>query len=518
MIKKRVCLLILDGFGEGEENISNPSRFAKLPNLNYFRKYYPFCLLSASGISVGLPYDQPGNCELGHLTMGTGVVYYQNYPRINLALERDELSRNEKLLKIFQHCRHFQSRLHLVGLLSESVSKTDINHLDALLDLANQQNLSRVYLHLFTDGLDSPPKSALNLIQKLQEKIREKKYSAKIASLCGRFYALDETQDYLFKTQKVFLLIVEGKGLKVTDPIAFLKEKYQQPNFNDSLLEPIFLEDDGFVKDNDALLFFHFENKSIFQLANAFLNPDFKEFKRPSRKNLLIASLTRYLNLDYPVIFEEQKILTNLTRVLAENKLKQLKLTDISKENILKYYFNGFITEEHPGEIYKIFPAFELPQEKLIQQTKEFFDALTLTLQEGDFDFILANLPTFDIVGHQGDFQLAIYFLEKVDEFLGQIYKILIKTNYVLLITSDHGNIEKMVNPQTGQKDTFHNLSPVPFYLIAEERKKEKTKEELAFYNKKILGSLVDVAPTILEIFNLPSVREFEGKSLLRYF
>lgn len=518
MIKKRVCLLILDGLGEGEENISNPLRFANLRNFNYFRKNYPFCLLAASGISVGLPYDKPGSCETGHLILGTGIIYYENWPKINLALERGEFYQNKELLKIFNHCRSYNSRLHLVGLLSESISKTDLAHLLALLNLAKKENFSNIYLHLFTDGLDSPPKSALNLIQKLKREIENQNLPGKIATLCGRFYALDETKNYLLRTQRVFLLLVEGKGVEAKEATQYLKEKYKEPNFNDSLLEPVIFEKDGILKDNDALLFFHFENKSIFQLANAFLNPDFQEFSRPPRKNLYIASLTRYLDLDYPVIFEEQKILTNLSRVLAENKLRQLKFVDASREHLFKYYFNGFITEEHPGEVYKILPPFELNREKMLQQTKNFFDALLLGVKEGNFDFILANLPIFDLIGHSGEFQLAIYFLERVDEFVEEFYNNLKETNYLLIITSDHGNLEKMINPQTGTKDTMHNLNPVPFYLLDEERKKERSKDELMFYSKKVLGSLIDVAPTILDIFGLPQVKEFEGRSLLRYF
>lgn len=518
MIKKRICLLILDGLGEGEENISNPLRFADLKNFNYFRKNYPFCLLAASGISVGLPYNNPGTCETGHLTIGTGIVYYDNWPKINLAIENGEFYKNKELLKIFNHCRNYNSRFHLVGLLSESISKTDLSHLLALLTLAKKENFSDIYLHLFTDGLDSSPKSALNLIQKLKKEIDSQNLPGKIASLCGRFYALDETKNYILRTQKVFLLLVEGKGVEAKDPIEYLKEKYKDPNFNDNLLEPVIFEKDGILKDNDSLLFFHFENKSIFQLANAFLNPNFQEFPRPTRKNLYLASLTKYLDLDYPVIFEEQKILTNLSRVLAENKLNQLKFIDASREYLFRYYFNGFITEEHPGEVYKIFPPFELNKEKMFKQLREFFDSLILVIKEGNFDFILANLPIFDLIGHSGDFQLAIHFLEKVDEFLEEFYNNLKEANYILIITSDHGNIEKMVNPQTGTKDTIHNLNPVPFYLLDEERKKEKNKEEFIFFNKKVIGSLIDIAPTILDIFGLPPVKEFEGKSLLRYF
>ncbi len=519
MAQKRVVLLILDGLGEGETNISNPFRFAKTPNFSFLKKNFPFLLLASSGISVGLASNQPGNCEMGHLTMGTGIVYYQNYPRINLEIESGAFFRNQRLLKIFDHCRQFNSRLHFVGLLSQSFDKSSFEHLLALLELSQRQNFFHVYLHLFTDGLESPPQSALSLLEKLTQEIKNKNYPGKIASLCGRFYALDETGNYLLRTQKTFLLLVEGLGNYVTNPFDYLKKRYEEKNFNDSLLEPLIIEKEGIIKDNDAVLFFNYESKSIFQLAQAFFNPDFKEFKRPERKNLYLASLTRYLeNLDYPVIFEPPKIKTNLTRILAENKLKQIKLVDKTREKLFRYYFNGFFEEEHPGEVYKIFPPFETNFESLIKQSQEMLDYLKLIVKEGNFDFILMNLPVFDLVGHQGDFSLAIKVIEKIDELIGSLYEDLLhEKNLVLIITSDHGNIEKMVDPRTGQKDTGHNLNPSPFIFIDQTRKREKTKEELNFYHRKILGSLADLAPTVLELFGLKIPQEFEGKSLLRY-
>lgn len=517
MIKKKVCLLILDGLGEGEKNISNPLRFAKTPNLDYLRKNYPFCLLNASGISVGLPSNEPGNCEVGHLTIGTGTIYYQNRTKINLDIENGEFYKNEQLLKIINHCQKYNSRLHLIGLLSESVSITDINHIYALFNLAKTHNLQNIYLHLFTDGIESKPKSALNLINKILTVIKNQNYPFKIATLCGRFYALDTSRNYILRTQKAFLLIVEGKGNQISDPLQYLKEKYKDPNFNDSLLEPLVLDENGIIKDNDAVLFFHFENKDILQLAEAFLNPDFKEFQRPPRKNLYLASLTRYLDLDYPVIFEEQKILNNLSRIIAENKLSQIKIIDYDRKDLLKYYFNGFIKEEHPNEVYKILSSFTIEKEQLLNQTKEFFNFLILILNEKTFDFIVANLPTLDLIAHHNSFKEAIFFIEKIDEFIGIIYQEILKTDYILIITSDHGNIEKMVNPNSGQKDTAHNSNPVPFYLIDTTRKQAKNDDTINFYNNKIIGSLVDIAPTILEIFNIPKPKEFNGKSLLKF-
>ncbi len=516
--KRRICFLILDGLGEGPLISSNPQRWAKLKNFDYFKKNYPFCLLASAGIPIGLPSYEAPNCELAHLTIGTGMVHYKNWLRINLAIENGEFYKNRTLQEVFQHCSKFNSRLHLIGLISESKNETDINHLFAILKLAQSLNFKNIYFHFITDGIDSWPKSASNLIQNFLKEIRKQNYPGEIATLCGRYYALDETRNYTLRTQKYFLLIVEGIGTEIKNPLDFLKNKYNDENFKDDILEPIIINKEGIIRDNDAILFFHFENKSIVQLANAFLNPIFKEFSRPPRKNLFIASFTRYLDFNYPVLFEEKKILTNLSRILSENNLTQLKITDVSREKLLKDYFNGFIQEAHYKEIYKIFPAFSSDPEELDKQSIDFINNLVFILQKSDFNFILVNFPILDIIGHKGDFKLAVAFLEKVDQLIEIIYKTCFEKDYLLIITSDHGNIEQVIDPRTSKKDIQHNLNPVPFYLIDKNRKREKTTTELNFYSKKILGSLVDIAPTILDIFNISPPREFEGKSLLRYF
>ena len=518
MSKKKVILLILDGWGRGEENISNPFRFAQTKTLDYFRKFYPFCLLNASGYAVGLNHDEPGNCEIGHLTIGTGIVFYRSDVKINLAIESGDFFKNKNLLDIFRHCQAFKSRLHLVGLLSHNTSLADFNHLIALLRLAKQEKFNDIYLHLFTDGIDSPPKSALELIDKLTKIIEQGNLSGKIATLCGRFYALDKTGEYFLRTQRVFLLLTEGKGELVSDLREFLKEQYKQTDFNDSNLQPVVLDPQGLIKDNDAVLFFHHETKSLFQLANAFVNPNFKEFKRPARKNLYIASLTKYLdNINYPVIFEEQKITTNLSRIIAENRLKQIKIIDEPRKELLNFYFNGFISEEHPGEVFKTLPSFGNTWESIQTKTKEFFDVLKITIQESVFDFITASLPTFDLIGHQGNFNLAIKAIEFIDAILEDFFNTCLENKYSLILTSDHGNIEKMIEPRFGQKETLHNLSPVYFYLIDKDYYQEKTKPEILFFERKILGSLVDIAPTILDLMNIAIPKEFNGKSLLKY-
>lgn len=519
MSEKSVFLLILDGLGVGEKNISNPFRFKQLESLENLKENFPFCSLSSSGISQGLPFDQPGNCEMGHLVIGTGIVYWQNLPRIDLAIESGEFFKNQKLLYLFKHAQEHSSRIHLLGILSESVNIASKAHLLAILKFLKEKNFSKVYLHLFTDGFDSPPKSALNLLKELLEEIEKNKYPGKLATLIGRFYALDETKNYTLRTQNAFLLILEGKGTKIDDIFTYLQEKYKEPNFNDSFLEPIVLDPEGKIENNDALLFFNYEPKSINQLAEAFLDPNFNKFPRPKRENIYLLSFTKYLDLDYPVIFEPQKVLTNLSRILAENKLSQIKVFDGSRERLFKYYFNGFIEEEHPKETFKILPPFPTENfDLMIERAEEMIDTLINILKEGSYNFIVCNFPIFDIVGHTGDFQLALKVIEKIDPLLKKLIEISLERKYSLIITSDHGNIEKMIDIRKSEKDTEHNTSPVPFFLVDKDFQKKKTKGEIEFFERKILGSLVDIPATILDLMKIKIPEFFEGKSLLKYF
>lgn len=514
-MKKKVVLTIIDGFGYGEKNITNPFRLSKTPNLDFFLKNFPFCVLTAHGHAVGLPPNEAASCQIGHLTIGTGTIYYQPKVKIDLAIENESFFKNDTLNQVFTHVRKFNSRLHLVGLLSSSQQKSSLDHLLNILKKAKKENFFDVYLHLFTDGIESSPQSALNLLKELNNIQKNENLPGKIGTLCGRFYALDETKNYLLRTQRAFLLIVDGIGNLTNDPFELLENKYKDPKFSDDLLEPTIFLKESAIKNNDAIFFFNFEAKSIFQLAEAFLNPDFKEFSRPKRENLFIASIVRYINkINYPIMFEEQKITTNLSRIIAENKLKQLKIIDEKRKGLLSFYFNGFFEEEHQGEVYKIISSFENSEEELFKKTKEMFDYLTISIKENVFDLIVVSLPLFELIAPKNDFSLTIKSIELMDQLLGQIYNFISSTNYVLIITSDHGNIEKFLSDT---KENKHKTSPVPFYLIDQSFKKEKKDSKIKFLEKKPLGSLIDIVPTVLELLELKTPPEFKGKSLLKY-
>jgi len=512
MKKINLALIILDGLGKGENNLSNPFRLVKNNFFEELKKTFPFTYLQASGFSVGLSSNEPGNCEQGHLTLGTGRIKYVPKARIDLAIEKNELLENKTIKQIVDFYYTNSSRIHLLMTLSKVSQESDVNHLIEFLKIFKNYKCERVFLHFFTDSSFSPPKSLKELINNFLNIKNEMNLPGKIASLCGRFYALDTTKNYSIKTQRAFLLLVEGKGKKVDDLFSFLESKMNEPNFKEDNLEPVIIDENGIIKDNDIVVFLNFEIQTIKQLAEAFFLSDFKEFSRPAKENLLLISLVNYFeNLPTTSIFTEEKINLNLSRIISEVGLRQFKITDQTRKKHLTYYFNGFIEEEHVNEIIKILPPIE-NEETAYSITEELITYLKLIFREKNFHFVCANFSILDFFGHLGDFNKAVQAIEFLSEKLKELVELALKENWFLILTSDHGNIEKMIDLTKGTKDTFHNFSPVPFYLIHQKLliQKEKIIEEIG-------GSLVDVTPTILDLFGILSEYSnyLEGNSLL---
>ncbi|GIW66308.1 MAG: 2,3-bisphosphoglycerate-independent phosphoglycerate mutase [Candidatus Parcubacteria bacterium] len=512
----KVVLIILDGWGEGKENFSNPIHLAKKDFLIYLKNHYPFCLLQASGIAVGLPWQEEGNSEVGHLTIGTGRVYYKNYPKITLSIKNKTFFENQTLKSLIYHCNKFSSNLHLIGLLTSGIIHASFEHLVALLEFCKLNNFDRVYLHLFLDGKDSPPQSGLDLLTKLENEIKTKKVG-KIATLCGRTYGMDKNEYWQVKTQVAFYLITEGRGKKISNYQDYLKNLYNN-DFIDENLEPLVINEDGIIKDNDAIFFFNFREDGIYQLSRAFIDPEFCFFPRPQKNNLLIASMVRYFeDIDYLVAFEKDKITTSISRVISENNLIQLKIAEKVKAYHLTYYFNGLFKDPHPNEFWKILPSPNIPlSENPLMNSEEITNILINALREDNYNFIAVNYAAPDIVAHTGNLNLGIQVVEKIDYYLKKIYEVLINKDYFLIITSDHGNLEKMIDLQSGEIETTHDTSPVPCYLITKKIYFENKPYNLKIKEKEVIGSLIDIAPTILEIMKLPIPKEMEGISLFK--
>jgi 2,3-bisphosphoglycerate-independent phosphoglycerate mutase len=505
---KQVILLILDGFGFRKIDAYHPLSQAKTEFFSQIQKYGGFGLLQASGIFVGLDYDEVGGSDAGHISIGTGVIYYQNYTRINLAIKDGSFYQNEALNQAFLYAKRQKTRVHLIGLLTKKPVHAHISHLNALINLAKNYPDVPVFLHIFADGIDEIKGNFWNHLKEIKELIKES--NVKLGSICGRFYAMDQENVWVLRTQRAFYLLVEGRGQKIENLDDFI-EKNKSSLQDETILEPFVVDEKSKVQNGDALVFFNFRKDGIKQLFQAFFEKDFPHFPRPKRENLLLVTFVPYLEEDKVLVtFPPKKIKTNLTKIISERGLAQIKITEQEKEKNLIYHFNGLYEAQHPKEIRKILPPSEKKlDQKPIQRADEIIDHIiaAITHKSEDLALIVANIPCLDYVGHTGNFSLGVRAFSDLDPYILKLIKNL-PEDALLIITSDHGNVEQLINPVTGEPDTTHNKNPVPFLMVSQ-KLKLKVKNE-------IIGSLIDIAPTILEILGIEKPSEMEGESLIQ--
>jgi len=517
---KPIILAILDGWGMGQANQGNAIIQAKIPNLKQVGKNYPGCSLQASGIAVGLPWNEAGNSEVGHLNIGSGQVVYQYLPRISLEIKNGEFFKNPAFLKTIEHVKKNNSFLHLMGLISSGNVHSYLEHVYALLELARKNKIEKLRLHLFTDGKDAPLKEAKKVIAALQEKLKNPNW--KIASLIGRFYAMDRNQNW-DRTEKTYNLFTQGQGEKTQDSIKKLEEFYEQ-EITDTYIKPIVITDEnqepvGNIKNNDAVIFFNFREDSARQLTRAFVLENFNEFPRQPLENLFFCTMTEYeKNLSIKPAYPPIEIKSHLTELLSKTGKKILKVAETEKYAHITYFFNGSKEQPYPGEIRELIPS------KIVSHYDEYpemqADKVTETIIKGikeKYDLIVANYANADMIGHTGNLQAGIKAVEFLDKAIKPLIGMAEYGECILMITSDHGNVEEMVNPQTGEKITEHSTYPVPFYLVGKEYRLEKPKaeKELEELYKTPQGILSDIAPTILELMKIPQPSSMTGKSLL---
>ncbi|MEK7193964.1 MAG: 2,3-bisphosphoglycerate-independent phosphoglycerate mutase [Patescibacteria group bacterium] len=509
MSTKSVVLVILDGWGIGKQDRLNPIYAADLKNIGYIKANFPSGALQASGIAVGLPWGEEGNSEVGHLSMGSGKILYQNYPRISLAIRDASFFKNEILKKAAEHVRKNNSSLNLFGLLTEANVHASLEHLDALIKFAEQEKIN-YNLHFITDGRDSPPQSALELLSKIPKE--------KLASIAGRYYAMDRDKRW-DRTQTAYKVLT-GEGPLIDELESHVKKTYER-GLNDEYVEPALIgpENRG-VKDGDALIFFNFREDRMRQIVEAFINKNFDKFPVKSFSNLYIATMVNYgEKFQTPVIFQTEKITNPLSKVLADNNKNQFRIAETEKYAHITYFFNA--QEEKPFKNeYRVL----VPSRKVLRydefpemMANEITNRAVEAIEENVYDFVLINYANPDIIGHTGNFQAGIQAVKIIDEQMAKIVKAVLGHNAVLIITSDHGNIERMVNPVTGMPETKHDTSLVPIYLVAKEYERQRSEAEIRQSEREIVGVLSDIAPTILELLNIPKPKEMTGQSLLKF-
>jgi 2,3-bisphosphoglycerate-independent phosphoglycerate mutase len=541
---KPVVLIILDGFGISPETSGNAIADAKKPNFDFIEKNFPFTLVQASGVLVGIPWGESGNSEVGHIAIGTGQIWHQPLTRITLAIQDGTFFQNSVLKKAAEHARENKSDWHLVGLLGSGSVHSYIDHLYALLEMGKNENIEKIWIHLFTDGRDSPPKESATFIQNLIEKLKWLGVG-EIASVTGRSYGMDRNSNWE-RTKKAYDLIANGNGEPTTDFIKAIKKQYSA-GITDEFLEPISLAplkahvsgtaDDPSalpltgladetgkpkcsVKDNDVVIFFNFREDRARQISRAFAKQNFSDFKTKPLKNLFVASLVKYEEgTNANAVFPPPELKYYLSKILAENGKTQFKVAETEKYAHITYFFNGGREEVFEGEERKLIPSLpgatfaKNPQMKAPEISKEVIKAI----KSGLYDFILANFANADMVGHTGDYEATVKAIEVVDGCIGEITKTVLENNYALIITADHGNAEQKINPLTGEAQTEHTTNPVPVYLIMKELKRENPPQKIAELKNpnNVKGILQDISATMLDLMGIPAPADLDGESLL---
>ena len=545
--EKFVVLAILDGWGIALKGPGNAIAQARTPNMTSFWASYPHTQLQASGQAVGLPRGEDGNTETGHLNLGAGRIVYQELERINMSIADGSFFNNKEILSAFEHAKKNQSNVHLMGLIGAGGVHSNIEHLFALILFAKKCNFNNLYIHLFTDGRDSPPTSARTYIEKINE-VTQREGVGKIASIMGRYWAMDRDLRW-DRTARAYLTLTQSIGNLVSSAEEAIEKSYKLGS-TDEFISPSVICDQqkkpiAKIKDNDAVIFFNFRIDRPRQLTKAFVLSDFSKttiiqdidpfqdkyhkhamspkkvddvqlFERGAPlNNLFFVTMTEYSKLitdsgAHPA-FPPEKIETPLGAVLAVNNARQFRITESEKERFVTFYFNGLLEEPYTNEDRIIIPSPKVPtyDQKPEMSADEITEVIMAKMKSMKYKFILVNFPNADMVSHTGNIEATISAVEKVDECLGKISSyVLAQPEATLLITADHGNAEEMLNLENGQVDTEHSTNPVPF--IAVSRKFLGNPQTLPS------GILADVAPCVLGILDIPQPEEMTGINLLK--
>ncbi len=498
-----VLLLILDGFGEGPEGKGNAIKNAPTPHLDELRAKYPFSLLQSNGEAVGLTEGNMGGSEVGHFTLGAGRITPQFLLAINWAIKDGTLQNNPALKQAFDHAKHQNKALHLLGMISDKGVHSELHHLFALLEWAKKENLSEVYVHCIADGRDVEERSVKTYLTQLQAKIDELGVG-KIATVVGRYYAMDRDHNW-DRTQAAYDLMTLGKGEVFLSPLEAVDHFYTlDPTLTDYYLPPILVDREGLVKEGDAVIFFNFRTDRTRQLTSAFVDSDFKAFET-SLHHLKFVCMGPY-SQHAPVAFETPVIHNNLGEWLSKNHRKQLRIAETEKYAHVTYFFNSQVEAPYPDEDRILVDSHKVSSyaQKPEMSAREITDEILRALQKAEHELIVVNYANCDLVGHSGEYEPTVKAVEVIDECLGRAYEAAMKAGYTLLITGDHGNADDMLYPDGSQKPS-HSMNPVIF-LVADP---QKTIVRVAD------GGLADVAPTILKLMGLSQPEEMTGQPLI---
>ena len=498
-MNKKVMLLILDGFGFRKECHGNAVLKAKMPKYMELYNKYPHSLLEASGELVGLPEGQMGNSEVGHMNLGAGRIVYQPLMLINKEIEKGNFKNNEVLNEVIDHVNNNDSKLHIMGLLSDGGVHSHINHIIEMINMAKAKGVKRLYIHAFTDGRDTHYNISDKFIKQIQSKLDEVNLGS-IASISGRFYSMDRDNKW-DRTKSAYDIIVNGNGNTHDDPILFIESEFKKEIY-DEFLTPTLFNKEGIVEDNDGIMFANFRTDRATQLLSAITNPEFESFDAKKFKNIKLGALMKCSDkVIHKDAFKLEKLENTLGDYLSKNNLTQLRIAETEKYAHVTYFFDGGVDKEIDGCKRMLINSpkvrtYDLKPEMSARKVKK-----AVLKEMGKHDFILLNFANPDMVGHTGNMVAAIKALEKLDKYVYQIYKKAKKENITLLITADHGNAEEMLD-EKNKILTSHTTNKVPF-IICDSNYELKE------------GKLSDVAPTILKLINKEIPNEMNKDTLI---
>lgn len=506
MAKKPIALIIMDGFGCNSDNYGNAIAAADTPNIDKYMKG-PNTIIGASGLDVGLPDGQMGNSEVGHTNIGAGRIVYQMLVKISKSIKDGDFFENPALLSAMNNCKEKNSALHLMGLLSPGGVHSHMEHLYGLLEMAKRNGLEKVYVHAFLDGRDEPPSSAAEFMSETCNKIKEIGVGS-VATISGRFYAMDRDNAW-DRVEKAYNAMVLGDGVDANGkcPVQAIKDSYAN-EVTDEFMLPTVTDKNGMIKENDSVIFFNFRPDRARQITRAFVDPEFKGFERKNGffpVNFVCMAQYDAAMPNVSVAFPPEALKMTLGEYLSKLGKTQLRIAETQKYAHVTFFFNGGEEKQFDGEdrILIKSPDVETFDMKPEMSAYEVTDAVVHAINSDKYDVIILNYANCDMVGHTGIFDAAKAAVEAVDTCVGRMVDAIQAKGGVALITADHGNADKMYEPD-GSAFTAHTTNPVPFIVVG--------------YDCELRdgGVLADIAPTILQILEVPQPEEMTGKSLIK--
>jgi len=512
MKTKPLMLMILDGYGCNPQKYGNAILHADKPSIDKIFDTYPNTLLGASGLDVGLPDGQMGNSEVGHLNIGAGRIVYQELTRITKSIKDGDFFENKALLEAVDHVKKNDSSLHIMGLLSDGGVHSHMTHLFALIDLAKQNGLSKVYLHAFLDGRDVPPRSAGTYIAQVQDYMKESG-TGKLVTVSGRYYAMDRDNRF----ERVVLAydaLTLGDAVLTEDPFAALEDSYSN-DASDEFVKPFIITENGQItgriKDNDAVVMYNFRPDRAREITRTFVDKEFSGFERKiSPKNLKYVCMTQY-DASMPnviVAFPPEKLENTLGEYLSSKGLHQLRIAETEKYAHVTFFFNGGVEAPNKNEERILVPSpkvatYDLqPEMSAYEVTEKVLEAISNDI----YDVIILNFANPDMVGHTGVFDAAIKAIEALNKCVPSIVDAVLEKEGTVLITADHGNCDCMLN-EKGDVVTAHSVNKVPFLVASNQVNNVQLRED---------GVLADIAPTMLQILGIPQPKEMTGSTLIK--